>query len=102
MPRNSKKLVKKFLAVLILAGPGTVLSPIVTAPASAAVASASAPAEGLIRQKSDYGFDETVNRTVAVHSAALMEALDHIYGACRIVSELKGAPGGTAAGSAAK
>jgi hypothetical protein len=38
----------------------------------------------------DYGFDETVNRAVAVHSAALIEALDHIYGAKRIVTELKG------------
>ena len=38
----------------------------------------------------DYGFDETVNRTVAVHSAALIEALDHIYGARRIVTELTG------------
>ncbi|MGE5047041.1 MAG: S46 family peptidase, partial [Deltaproteobacteria bacterium] len=47
----------------------------------------------------DYGFDETVNRTVAVHSAALIEALDHIYGASRIVSELKGTP---AAGAGAK
>ena len=37
----------------------------------------------------DYGFDPTVNRTIAVHSAALLEALDHIYGARRIVSELK-------------
>ena len=53
MPRNSSKLVKKFLAVLILAGPGTILSPIVTAPAKAATASATAPAEGVIRQKSD-------------------------------------------------
>ena len=49
----------------------------------------------------DYGFDETVNRTVAVHSAALIEALDHIYGAKRIVSELKAAPG-TAASAGAK
>lgn len=38
----------------------------------------------------DYGFDETVNRAVGVHSAALLEALDHIYGAKRIVGELKG------------
>ncbi len=37
----------------------------------------------------DYGFDETVNRTVAVHSAALMETLEHIYGAKCIVRELK-------------
>jgi peptidase S46-like protein len=48
----------------------------------------------------DYGFDATLNRTIAVHSAALIEALDHIYGAKRIVSELKGAPGAsTASGS---
>ncbi len=50
----------------------------------------------------DYGFDETVNRTVAVHSAALIEALDHIYGAKRIVSELKGTPGVHAAGAGGK
>ncbi len=37
----------------------------------------------------DYGFDETVNRAVAVHSAALVEALDKVYGAKRIVDELK-------------
>jgi hypothetical protein len=43
----------------------------------------------------DYGFDETLNRAVAVQSAALIEALDHIYGAKRIVGELRG--GATAA-----
>jgi Peptidase S46 len=37
----------------------------------------------------DYGFDPTVNRAVAVHSAALIEALRKIYGAQRIVDELK-------------
>ena len=45
----------------------------------------------------DYGFDATLNRTVAVHSAALLEALDHIYGAKRIVAELKGAPASSSA-----
>ena len=50
----------------------------------------------------DYGFDETVNRAVAVHSAALIEALDHIYGARRIVSELKGSPSVNASGAGAK
>jgi hypothetical protein len=39
---------------------------------------------------------------VAVHSAALIEALDHIYGAKRIVSELKGSPSVNAAGAGAK
>lgn len=37
----------------------------------------------------DYGFDETVNRAVAVHSSALIEALKNIYGAQRIVDEIQ-------------
>lgn len=37
----------------------------------------------------EYGFDAKVNRTVAVHSAAILEALGTIYGAGRIVEELK-------------
>ena len=43
----------------------------------------------------EYGFDETANRTVAVTQSALFEALDHVYGAKRIVNELKpaGSPG---------
>ena len=45
----------------------------------------------------DYGFDENVNRAVAVDSAALTEALDHIYGAKRLVQELKGSASGAAA-----
>jgi hypothetical protein len=37
----------------------------------------------------DYGFDPAVNRAVAVHSAALLEALEKIYRADRIVEELR-------------
>ena len=37
----------------------------------------------------EYGFDEAVNRTVAVHSAAVLEALDKVYGARRLVEELR-------------
>ena len=44
----------------------------------------------------EYGFDPTVNRAISVCSPALMEALDHIYGARRIVAELRG--GATQAG----
>jgi uncharacterized protein (DUF302 family) len=62
MRRKLKKLESKFLAVLLLAGPATVLSPIVTAPVQSAVPIAAAPAEGVIKQRSDYGFDETVVR----------------------------------------
>jgi hypothetical protein len=41
----------------------------------------------------DYGFDASVNRTVAVHSDALLEALAKVYGARRIVDELTPAQG---------
>jgi Peptidase S46 len=37
----------------------------------------------------DYGFDASVNRAVAVHSSALLEALSKIYGADRVVQELR-------------
>ena len=80
MRRKPSKLAKKFLTVLILAGPGTVLSPIVTAPASAAVASATAPAEGVIRQQSDFGFDETVTRLkadIAAKGIRFFDEIDH-------------------------
>jgi len=50
----------------------------------------------------EYGFDETVNRAVAVHSAALLEALDKVYGAQRLVREIldpQAASGGSARSS---
>ncbi|MEQ1722489.1 MAG: S46 family peptidase, partial [Pseudobdellovibrio sp.] len=37
----------------------------------------------------DYGYDGKQNRAVSVHSAALIEALKSVYGASRIVDELK-------------
>ena len=37
----------------------------------------------------DYSFDGSVNRAVAVHSAALLEALDKVYRATRIVDEIR-------------
>jgi hypothetical protein len=36
----------------------------------------------------NYGFDESVNRAVSVHSAAIAEALDKIYGTQRLLKEL--------------
>ena len=36
----------------------------------------------------EYGFDESQNRALAVHSAAIVEALDKVYGAARLVDEL--------------
>jgi hypothetical protein len=40
----------------------------------------------------DYGFDERLNRTVAVDGRAILEALARIYGADGLVRELRGAP----------
>jgi uncharacterized protein (DUF302 family) len=64
MRRKSKKLGSKFLVALLLAGPATFLSPSL-APAHAAVPVAAAPANGVIKQRSDYGFDETIGRIKA-------------------------------------
>lgn len=46
----------------------------------------------------EYGFDEAVNRAVAVHSSALIEALSKIYGAQRLVDEIQQNGGGMKAG----
>ncbi len=37
----------------------------------------------------DYGFDASLNRTVAVDSRALLEALDHVYAAGHLAAELR-------------
>ncbi|HET8539437.1 MAG TPA: S46 family peptidase [Anaeromyxobacter sp.] len=50
----------------------------------------------------DYGFDESVNRAVAVHSDAILEALAKIYGAQRIADELRPAAKGAAGGGKKK
>ena len=62
--RRSSKLDSKFLAVLMLAGPATVLSPILS-PARAATPVAAAHADGVIKQRSDYAFDDTITRIKA-------------------------------------
>ena len=41
----------------------------------------------------NFGYDGTANRAIAVHSEALIEALGKIYGADRIVRELRPAGG---------
>jgi hypothetical protein len=38
----------------------------------------------------EYGFDAAVNRAVAVHSAAIIEALAKVYGAHQLVQEITG------------
>jgi uncharacterized protein (DUF302 family) len=80
MKLKSSKLHNKFVALLMLAGPLTVVAPIVTAPASAATPVASAPAEGVVRQKSDFAFDETVARLkgdIAAKGIRFFDEIDH-------------------------
>jgi hypothetical protein len=36
----------------------------------------------------NYGFDETLNRAVAVHTSAILETLDKIYNARRVLDEI--------------
>ena len=77
--RRRPKLDAKFLTILLLAGPATILSPIL-APARSAIPVASAPAGGVIKQRSDYGFDETVSRLksdIAAKGIRIFDEIDH-------------------------
>ncbi len=60
--RRKKKILAPIVAVVVATGP---LNGIAALPARAAVPVASAPADGVIRQLSDYSFDETVARLKA-------------------------------------
>jgi uncharacterized protein (DUF302 family) len=64
MSRKSNKLSVKFVAVLLAAGPASIVLPLV-APANAATPVATAHADGVIRQRSDYAFDDTIIRIKA-------------------------------------
>jgi uncharacterized protein (DUF302 family) len=76
--RRRSKLDSKFLTLLMLAGPATVLSPIVTAPVQSAVPVAAAHADGVVKQRSDYGFDETIVRIKADIAAKGIRFFDEI------------------------
>lgn len=80
MKLKSTRLHSKFVALLIMAGPMTVVAPVVTAPVRAATPVATAPAEGVVRQKSDYAFDETVTRLkgdIAAKGIRFFDEIDH-------------------------
>ena len=79
MGRRLKKLHSKFLAVLLLAGPASIVTPLI-APAHSAAPLATAPADGVIRQRSDYAFDETVTRLkadIAAKGIRFFDEIDH-------------------------
>ena len=75
--RRRPKLDSKFLALLLVAGPVSIITPIL-APANSAVPVASAPAEGVVKQRSDYGFDETIVRIKADIAAKGIRFFDEI------------------------
>ena len=79
MAPKFSKLHKKFLTLLLLTGPATVVMPILS-PAQSAVPVQSAYADGVIRQRSDYGFDETVVRLkadIAAKGIRFFDEIDH-------------------------
>jgi len=64
MSRKSNKLSLKFVTVLLAAGPVSIVLPLV-APANSATPVATAHADGVIKQRSDYAFDDTITRIKA-------------------------------------
>lgn len=46
----------------------------------------------------EYVFDDALNRTVSVHSAALLEVLDKTYGAARVLADIKAGDSGAQPG----
>ena len=77
--RRRPKLDAKFLALLLVDGPASVITPIL-APAQSAVPVAAAPADGVIKQRSDYGFDETIVRLkgdIAAKGIRFFDEIDH-------------------------
>lgn len=79
MRRTLKSLDSKFVAVLMLAGPASVVSPVI-APAQSALPVATAHADGVIKQRSDYAFDETVARLkadIAAKGIRFFDEIDH-------------------------
>lgn len=79
MRRTLKTLDSKFLAVLILAGPATVVAPVI-APAQAATPVATAHADGVVKMRSDYPFNETISRIkadIAGKGIRFFDEIDH-------------------------
>lgn len=47
----------------------------------------------------DYGYEPATNRAVALHGAAILEGLDKVYGASRLVQEIRGQSSGPGSSS---
>ena len=75
--KRKKKVPAPVIALVLATGPLTGIAAL-PAPAQAATPVASAPAEGVVRQRSDYGFDETVTRLKADIAAKGIRFFDEI------------------------
>lgn len=73
--RRKKKVLAPIVAIVLATGP---LTGIAAVPAHAATPVASAPADGVVKQRSDYGFEETVTRLKADIAAKGIRFFDEI------------------------
>ena len=77
--KRKKKMSAPIVALVLATGPLTGIAAL-PAPAQAATPAASAPAQGVVRQRSDYGFDETVVRLkadIAAQGIRFFDEIDH-------------------------
>lgn len=75
--RRKKKVLAPIVAIVLATGP---LTGIAAVPAHAATPVASAPADGVVKQRSDYGFEETVTRLkadIAAKGIRFFDEIDH-------------------------
>jgi uncharacterized protein (DUF302 family) len=79
MMKRKKKISAPIVAFVLATGQLTGFATL-AAPASAAVPVASAPADGVVKQRSDYGFDDTVVRLkadIAAKGIRFFDEIDH-------------------------
>ena len=77
--KRKKKISAPIVALVLATGPLTGIAA-VPVPAQAATPVASAPAQGVVKQRSDYGFDETVTRLkadIAAKGIRFFDEIDH-------------------------
>ena len=77
--KRKKKISAPIVALVLATGPLTGIAAL-PATAQAATPVASAPAEGVVKQRSDYGFDETVVRLkadIAAKGIRFFDEIDH-------------------------
>ena len=75
--KRKKKISAPLVAIVLATGS---LTGVAALPARAATPVASAPAEGVVKQRSDYGFDETVARLkadIAAKGIRFFDEIDH-------------------------